>query len=444
MPLKAWGRTLALLLAVAGCDKLRGMPGFEPAPVVPQPLPSPVAMGPWLLDPLPGRVTVAWTTDQPGVGRVWYGTREPDHLATEEGPPVTEHRVTLASLQPSTQYRYRVEGGVETAWFTSAPEAGSEGPIHVLVYGDNRTNNGDHALVARAAASERPQLALHTGDMVASAHEEPLWRVWFHEEHDLLAHAPIVPTVGNHEITDTGGAYSRYFQHRGMPAYWSLDYGPVHISVLDSFETGAGATPHSGGMSDAQRAWLEEDLRTVQADRHVWVLVHQGPFAHPLHVRNGHGGSDAVKAAIQAAHKVHPVEAVFAGHEHFYERGEIEGLRYFVFGGGGAPLEDPDASFPGVQSVARALSYATVEVCGCHSTGVVKDVAGKVLDTFKLADCEKPCGAAGAPPVAAASAVPAAPADAGPAPDNRTSRRRTRRNREALDGGVAPAQNRRR
>ena len=281
MPLKGRSGALLVLLVLAGCDKLRLLPGFEPAAIVPPPGPPAMAIGPWLLEPQPGKMTVAWTTLEPSVGRVWYGTPEPDRLATEEGPPVTDHRVVLASLQPSTQYRYRVEGGYETAWFTSAPAAGAEGPVHVLVYGNNRSNDGDHALLARAAAAERPQLALHTGDMVANAREESLWRVWFQEEHDLLAHAPIVATLGNHEITDTGAAYARFFQRREFPAYASLDYGPVHVVVLNAFEMQAGGTPHWGGISDAQKAWFDEDLRRIPPDRHVWVLVHQGPFAPP-------------------------------------------------------------------------------------------------------------------------------------------------------------------
>src|SRR5882672_8585049 len=134
---KAWGGALMLLLAAQGCDKLRSISGFEPATVVPAPPPPQVSIGPWLLDPLPGQVTVVWTTLEPSLGRVWYGTPEPDRLATEEGQPVTGHRVLLPSLQPETQYKYRVEGGQETAWFTSAPKPGSEGPIQVLIHGAN-------------------------------------------------------------------------------------------------------------------------------------------------------------------------------------------------------------------------------------------------------------------------------------------------------------------
>jgi hypothetical protein len=440
---KAWGRALiALLLLATGCDKLRSIPGFEPAPVVPPPAPPTVAIGPWLLDPIPGQITVAWTTLTPTLGRVWYGTRDPDRLATEEGQPATQHRVVLPSLQPATQYRYRVEGGHDTAWFTSPPKPGAEGPIQVLIQGNNRSNSGDHALVARGAAAEHPQLALHTGDMVVSAREENLWRVWFQEEQDLLLHAPIVPALGNYDVTDTGGAHSRYFQGRGRARYWSLDYGPVHVVVLDSFELAAGATPQSPGMSETQKAWFEEDLRGVPKDRHVWVLVHQGPFAHPSEARQGPDGSEGVRQAILKAHLIHPIEAVFSGQESFYERGEIAGIRYFVIGGGGAPLEEPDRSAEGVQAAARSLSYATVQVCGCHTSGRVKDISGKVIDAFTLSSCATPCGSPGwAAAVAAASAVPAAPPVTEEDP-RRSKRRSRKRRRGSGDGGTSAGENR--
>src|SRR5438105_11690373 len=349
-------------------------------------------MGPWILDPQPTAAIVCWVTDDPSLGRVWYGQALTDRLAREEGAKVIEHRVLLHGLTPGTHYRYSIEGGA-AGRFTSAPEPGARGPIEVLVYGDNRTNSGDHALVVRAAAAEPVQLALHTGDMVVNAREEQLWRDWFREEADLLTRMPLIATIGNHEMTDDGVAYSKYFQRRDRPAYWSADYGPVHLIVMDSFERSAGASPHSGAVSDAQRAWIEEDLRAVPPDRHVWVLVHQGPYAHPAHPRPGHGGSEAVRTALLSARRAHPIEAVFAGHEHYYERGEIDGLKYFVLGGGGAPLDDPDPKARGVEAAAKALSYAVVEVCGCHARGSVKDIAGKVIDSFRLAGCAAACGA---------------------------------------------------
>ena len=145
-----------------------------------------------------------------------------------------------------------------------------------------------------------------------------------------------------------------------------------------------------------------------------------------------------MKSALAAALKVHPIEVVFAGHEHFYERGEIDGLKYFVLGGGGAPLEDPDEGFPGVQAARKALSYATVEVCGCHARGVVKDIAGKVIDSFRIAACATPCGAPGVP--VTASSIALAPLTLAESPDGGVpdggSRRKQRRQRRSRDGGT--------
>ncbi|HEX4383858.1 MAG TPA: fibronectin type III domain-containing protein, partial [Myxococcales bacterium] len=152
-------RALALLLAVA-CDKVRDLPGVAPHSMLTAAAPQ-ISSGPWLLDPGPSQITVAWMTATPSIGRVWYGTAAPDQQATEISEASLEHRVTLRELQPSTQYKYRVEGGNDSSWFTTAPEPGAGGPFDVLIYGDNRTNNGDHALVARAAAAERAPLALH-------------------------------------------------------------------------------------------------------------------------------------------------------------------------------------------------------------------------------------------------------------------------------------------
>ena len=369
----------AICLALCGCDAVHALfaPRARTASAAPE-----IAMGPWLLDPAPGQMTVAWTTAEPAKGRVWYLE---DRLAEEDGPR-TNHRATLRSLPPDTEVRYRVEGSPPIAG-SFVTEPGPRSAFRVLVYGDNRTNGGDHALVARAAAAEGARLLLHTGDMVVNAADEELWDRWFSEEADLLLRAPFVPTLGNHEITDSGASYSRFFKDKSRPAYRSLDYGPLHLLVLDSFEVAAGADPHAGAISDAQMAWAEEDLRSVPGEKHVWVLVHQGPFAHPAHMRPGHGGSERVRLAIQAAARRHPIE---------------DGQRYFVVGGGGAPLEDPDPTFPTVEAAHKALSFVTVDVCGCHVTGKAKDIAGRVLDSFTLSSCKVTCGA----PLAAKGGAP--------------------------------------
>ena len=52
---------MLLLVLAPGCEKVRSLSGLQPASA-PEPPAVPVALGPWLLEPLPGQVTVAWTT----------------------------------------------------------------------------------------------------------------------------------------------------------------------------------------------------------------------------------------------------------------------------------------------------------------------------------------------------------------------------------------------
>ena len=389
---------LCAFLFLAACQR----PGPEIArAALPPPLPVVVQYGPWLLEPQPTQVTVAWTTPDESIGLVAYGETSLDHLARETAPH-RDHRVLIEALEPARRYRFRLPGTAQEGLFWTAPPAldaqWSQVPFRVLVYGDNRTLSSAHAEVVRAAEREGARLALHTGDMVADANRADLWAQWFAIEHGLLSETPLVATVGNHELTDHGAQYGAHFQAAGLPPYRSLDYGPVHLLVLDSFEESGGTWPREGSISEAQRAWLQQDLLHTPKDRHVWVLVHQGPFSHPL--VGGHGGSSNVKRAL--APFKDRIEAIFAGHDHYYERGELEGFRYFVLGGGGAPLYEPNPKAEGVKVAIKSLSYAVIDVCGCHVDGTIKDAQGKTIDTFQLATCPQACPAA---PQRAASAA---------------------------------------
>ena len=389
-------------LAAAGCQNPAEQPAGKAAAAA-DPAPAEVIYGPWLLEPGVDRITVAWTTKEESAGLVAFGDESLDRTALEPQAR-REHRVTLTGLQPGQRYRYRLAGTPDEGSFWTAPgasdEAGKQVPFRVLIYGDNRTNEAPHAEVVRAAQGENARLALHTGDMVVDAKRPDLWQRWFAVEHYLLADTPLIATEGNHEVTDHGVAYTAHFAPAaGLPPYRSLDYGPLHLIVLDSFEPAVtGAQPRDGNISDAQKAWLQQDLAAVPKGRHVWVLVHQGPFSHPL--VGGHGGSSNVKRAL--APFKDRIEAIFAGHDHYYERGELEGFRYFVLGGGGAPLYEPNPKAEGVKVAIKSLSYAVIDVCGCHVDGTIKDAQGKTIDTFQLATCPQACPAA---PQRAASAA---------------------------------------
>lgn len=69
--------------------------------------------------------------------------------------------------------------------------------------------------------------------------------------------------------------------------------------------------------------------------------------------------------------------AVFAGHEHLYQRKQAGGIVHITTGGGGAPLyaDEKDGGFH---------HYVLVNVDGEKVSGEVVDIGGKVRDRFSF------------------------------------------------------------
>ena len=99
----------ALCFACCGCDRVHALFGPRPRPVVER---AEVTNGPWLLNPGAAEATVAWTTERPSKGRVWYLE---DHLAQEDAPRM-DHRVTLQPLPADSEVRYRIEASPAMRW----------------------------------------------------------------------------------------------------------------------------------------------------------------------------------------------------------------------------------------------------------------------------------------------------------------------------------------
>jgi hypothetical protein len=140
---------------------------------------------------------------------------------------------------------------------------------------------------------------------------------------------------------------------------------------------------------DEQTAWLEEELaaaRTSGDVHHVFAAVHHAPFSVGLH-----GGDERIREAWTPLFEAHGVDAVFSGHDHVYSRAEHGGVRYFVTGGGGAPLyrqsaSADDASQDALRRFASVHHYLLVDI----ADGVVEVRAvrldGSILDTISWGD----------------------------------------------------------
>jgi 3',5'-cyclic AMP phosphodiesterase CpdA len=87
----------------------------------------------------------------------------------------------------------------------------------------------------------------------------------------------------------------------------------------------------SNYMDPSQLQWLEKELAASGSD---WKIAF---FHHPLYSSGGTHGSDTkLREQLEPLFLKYGVDAVFSGHEHFYERIKPQkGIYYFVSGGAG-------------------------------------------------------------------------------------------------------------
>lgn len=135
--------------------------------------------------------------------------------------------------------------------------------VKFMVYGDTRSYPVDHDFVNYQMINtyrldqEYQTITLHVGDWVNNGDLEADWANQFFNPvyintHEFQANIPINGCIGNHE--GSGDLFYKYFPYLYEPGglYWSFDYGPVHIAVIDQY------VDYSPGSS--QYNWLENDL----------------------------------------------------------------------------------------------------------------------------------------------------------------------------------------
>jgi predicted phosphodiesterase len=317
----------------------------------PDTLPPPDAFqfvkAPWLLNVTADGVTVAWETDvqqaDPTVvvtstapHRVFHGSSGP--LDLSHGPALGtplktfQSRVRLEGLEPGSVVTYVVRNADAEQGGTFRAAPGKDSPVHLVAYGDTRIDEDAHRRVVEALSAEAPDVLLHTGDLVHVPTGDAL-QVFFDVLSIVSRNTPLVATLGNHE-TDLFRAWFLGFLEppEGFEdgTNTSFAYGPAYFVMLSSLRD-----PTREGFA----AWLEAELTKAQAWPYRFVVFH-----HPLHTFSNHAPWDDGRTVIEPLLKQYGVTAVLAGHNHCYERFEVEGIPQLTLGGGGAPLYEAGES----------------------------------------------------------------------------------------------------
>ncbi|MFN0245710.1 MAG: metallophosphoesterase [Kofleriaceae bacterium] len=339
--------------------------------------------GPYLQDLAPRSITVMWQLAKPTTAKLTVigpgGTRT---LAVD-AQRIAEARVE--SLEPASRYRYTVEVDGKT-WdgeFATAPEVGTNVPHSFVVIGDTRYSADSHRRVIERMSQEVPDFVLGTGDMVDEGHRQEQWQQFFDIERDLLRDNVYFPALGNHDRQGRGRTADSYRSYFSVPEnggeterYYAFSYATSRVIVLDSNE-------YSFALTD-QTAWLERELiatRQNSAFRHVFVVMHHPPFSISLH-----GGNRDLRERWTPLFEKYNVTAVFSGHDHVYSRAENNGIRYFISGGGGAPLypRRPKSSaidLAAVKKFERVHHYLRVSMTGNRVEVSAIRVDGTTIET---------------------------------------------------------------
>ena len=221
--------------------------------------------------------------------------------------------------------------------------------IKFAIIGDSgRGSKEQHEVAAQMVAYRQRfdyRFVLMAGDNIYEGPAtEDDYRLKFEEPYKLLLDAGVkfYAALGNHD--DTNQVYYKPFNMDGQRYYTFVPpvdpltrwYTRVRFFALDSTY-----------LTGEQLKWFEREVTESRAE---WKIVF---LHHPLYTSGRYGlAARGVRLALESAFVNGGVDVVFSGHEHIYERAELQrGILYFITGGAGS-LRPGDADQSNV--IARA------------------------------------------------------------------------------------------
>jgi hypothetical protein len=296
----------------------------------------------------------------------------------------TNHLYTydISGLTPGSKYYYRAVVGSQcsSGTFYAAP-ATTATSLKFTSYGDTRTNGSIHNGLAGQIVSlfqsdpAFQTLNLSVGDWVSGDSESAWTGEWFASAYTNIrtqdANIADIGVRGNHE----GGAtfWKRYWPEPFQPGglYWSFDYGPMHVVMLDQY------TSYSAGST--QYNWLVADLA---ASTKTWkfVVLHEPGWS----AGGGHANNTTVQNDLQPLFVQYGVSIVFGGHNHYYARASVNGVTHLTVGGGGAPLYTPVSGQPSIVVTNMTYSFGEFTISGNTLTAKIVNNSGATIDTFTI------------------------------------------------------------
>jgi 3',5'-cyclic AMP phosphodiesterase CpdA len=261
-------------------------------------------------------------------------------------------------------------GGGSSADWADLPEHLSGG---VVVYGDSRTGHSMHEWLMEGMASIAPEAVFHTGDLVNNGLIADQWITFNNIASQLPSGTPFYPALGNHEYESQ--YYFDNFDLPGNERWYSIDdIDGYNFIVLD--------TESALSVASSQYQWLQSELSSSVSSTDFTIVT----FHYPLYSTGQHGSDDKhIAADLLPLFEQYGIDAVFNGHDHDYERSTVNGIRFIVSGGGGAPLRNQAGTSIYSELYVKAYHFCVLYFDGEGKLMVeVWDDKVRMIDRFEI------------------------------------------------------------
>jgi Calcineurin-like phosphoesterase len=246
-----------------------------------------------------------------------------------------------------------------------------DGSVRFMVVGDTGTGTEKQHQLADLMVQYRRvfpfEFALLMGDNMYGGEKAEDFKTKFENVYKVLLsdNVKFYATLGNHDESN-----QRFYANFNMNGeeYYRFKKGNVTFYSLNS-----------NYMDKRQLKWLEDELAKDTSD---WKIAF---FHHPPYSSGGkHGSEIGLREVVEPLFVKYGVNAVFAGHEHFYERIKPQkGIYYFISGAGGKLREGDvkDNSPLTEKAFDKDMSFMLLEVAGDELYFQVISRTGETVDS---------------------------------------------------------------
>ena len=283
--------------------------------------------------------------------------------------------------------------------------------FELIVLGDSRSGSGNEYFqkteeiitdAIKYTESNYDELIgiVMTGDYVSSGKDPNEWERW-KEVNEQAFEYPIYPCIGNHDDESTDCpwwfllceklAYTNwnYYQTFSVQKWWSVNIEGLHLISLDSNLEGFDLVSLDGDLLEVfQYIWFMDDLKN-NIGKPTIVIWHEPAYGSYTWFGQGHGSNRFMRKRYVSLCEQYGVKMVLCGHNHWYERVTVNGIKHITTGGAGAPLLPisllPWDKVEGSEVNITAYHWCVLSIYAeAIEVDVIEHQTHKLLDSFAI------------------------------------------------------------